>query len=185
MENNLMTFKAAVAAFFTALGAFLGWQGIMIVVWLIAMLFDYLSGTAAAMKSGQWCSTTARNGLWHKGGMILVVLVAGAADLIMCIICDHLPLEMTWPVLILPLVLAWYILTELGSILENAVKMGAPIPAWLIKILKVGVNVVDRKGEAVSIDMDIAETEPEEAPVENTEQETESNTYSAELNKKE
>lgn len=27
-----------------------------------------------------------------------------------------------------PLVFVWYILTELGSILENTVKMGAPSP---------------------------------------------------------
>lgn len=152
MEKTLTTVKTAVAAFFTALGAFLGWQGVMIAVWVIAMLLDYLSGTFAAMKNGQWCSEKARAGVWHKGGMILVVLVAGAADLVMGIICGNLPLNMTWPVLILPLVLAWYILTELGSILENAVKMGAPIPAWLIKLLKVGANVVERTGEALEID---------------------------------
>lgn len=167
MENNMMTFKAAVAAFFTALGAILGWQGIMIVIWVVAMLLDYLSGTFAALKSGQWCSAVARDGLWHKGGMILVVLVSGAADLIMGIICENLPLGMTWPVLILPLVLAWYILTEFGSILENAVKMGAPIPAWLIKLLKVGADIVDRVGETVNPDK--GKEEPEAPAVENTE----------------
>lgn len=173
MENNLMTFKAAVAAFFTALGAFLGWQGIMIVVWVIAMLLDYLSGSFAAMKAGQWCSATARAGVWHKGGMILVVLVAGVADLVMSIICANIPVEMTWPVLILPLVLAWYILTELGSILENAVKMGAPIPAWLIKLLKVGVNVIDRKGEAVTVDSDSTDGETLTLTAGDVEEETE------------
>lgn len=169
MEKSLMTFKAAVAAFFTALGAFLGWQGIMIVVWVIAMLLDYLSGTFAALKTGQWSSATARSGLWHKGGMILVVLVAGAADMVMSIICGHLPLNMTWPVLILPLVLAWYILTELGSILENAVKMGAPIPAWLIKLLKVGENVVNRAGEALEADAEEKTTNSQTITEEHTE----------------
>ena len=157
MQENMMAFKAAVAAFFTALGAFLGWQGVMIVIWVVMMLLDYLSGTFAALRAGEWSSATARSGLWHKGGMIIVVLVAGVTDLIMSIICDHIPLEMTWPVLILPLVLAWYILTEMGSILENAVKMGAPIPEWLIKLLKVGVNVIDRKGEEVESLTDTAE----------------------------
>lgn len=159
MQENLMGFKAGVAAFFTALGALLGWQGIMIAVWVGMMLLDYLTGTFAAAKAGEWSSKVAREGLWHKGGMVVVVAVAGIADLIMSIICQHIPLEMTWPVLILPLVLAWYILTEMGSILENAVKMGAPIPEWLVKVLKVGVNIIDRKGEKLEDHLAASNTE--------------------------
>ncbi len=49
--------------------------------------------------------------------------------------------------LIMPLVLAWYIITELGSILENAVKMGAKVPQWLIKLLKASANIVEAAGE--------------------------------------
>ena len=45
--------------------------------------------------------------------------------------------------ILLPLVLAWYILTELGSIAENAALMGAPVPAWLVRVLKVGRQLVD------------------------------------------
>ena len=56
---------------------------------------------------------------------------------------------MVWPGLVLPLVLAWYIITELGSILENAVKMGAPVPEWLIKLLKAGKKAVDGFGDGV------------------------------------
>ena len=152
MEDNLMTFKAAIAAFFTALGAFLGWQGIMGVVWVVVMALDYLTGTMAACHDGEWSSTTAREGAWHKGGMIFVVIVAGIADIIMSIICANLPLTMAWPGLILPLVLAWYIITELGSILENAVKMGAPVPEWLVKLLKVSMNAVDGAGEGITRD---------------------------------
>ena len=143
MEDNLMTFKAAIAAFFTALGAFLGWQGIMAMVWVAAMALDYLTGTAAACRTGEWSSRTAREGLWHKGGMIVVVIVAAIADGIMAVICANIPIGLEWPVLILPLVLAWYILTELGSILENAVKMGAAVPDWLVKLLKTGLDAVN------------------------------------------
>ena len=147
MENDLMAFKAAMAAFFTAIGAFLGWQGIMALVWVCCMAIDYLTGTAAACHDGQWSSKTAREGLWHKGGMIIVVIVAAIADGIMAVICGRIPIGIEWPVLILPLVLAWYIITELGSILENAVKMGAPVPEWLIKLLKASVKIVDDAGE--------------------------------------
>lgn len=152
MENNLMASKAAIAAFFTAIGAFLGWQGIMAVVWVCCMAIDYLTGTAAACHSGEWSSKTAREGLWHKGGMIVVVIVAAIADGIMAVICTNIPIGIEWPVLILPLVLAWYIITELGSILENAVKMGAPVPDWLVKLLKAGLKAVDDAGEGAADD---------------------------------
>ena len=39
---------------------------------------------------------------------------------------------------VLPVVLVWYIFTELGSIAENAAAMGAPVPAWLVKLLAEG-----------------------------------------------
>lgn len=33
------------------------------------------------------------------------------------------------------LVSVWYIFTELGSIIENAAELGAPVPTWLTKAI--------------------------------------------------
>lgn len=153
MNDNLVTIKAAIATFFMALGTFLGWKGVMALVWVGLMALDYISGTFAAAKAGEWCSAKAREGLWHKAGMIIAVICAGVADFIMTIILAHIPqdvLLISWPSVLLPLVLAWYIITELGSILENAVKLGAAVPEWLVKLLKVGLKAVDKaaNGEA-------------------------------------
>lgn len=151
MEEKLTAVKGALAAFCMSVGAFLGWQGVMALVWVAAMGLDYLSGSMAACRTGQWSSAAAREGLWHKGGMILVVVVAAVADGVMAVLCTGLPLDMAWPGAVLPLVLGWYILTELGSILENAVKMGAAVPGWLVKLLKAGRDAVDAKGEPKEI----------------------------------
>ena len=144
MEDKLMGVKAAFAAVCSGLASFLGWQGVMALVWVAAMGLDYLSGSAAACKAGKWSSAEARTGLWHKGGMILVVCVAAISDAIMAVMCSHLPLQMDWPTLVLPLVLGWYILTELGSILENAVKLGAHVPGWLVKLLQAGKEAMEQ-----------------------------------------
>lgn len=152
MNDNLLTVKAMMAAFFTALGAFLGWKGVMLFAWFGVMCLDYISGTVAAALSGQWCSAVAREGIKHKGGMILVVAVAAIADAVMVIIVEYVPIGIQWPGLILPMVLAWYIITELGSILENAVAMGAPVPSWLIKLLKVSANIVESAGDLTTKD---------------------------------
>ena len=147
MEDKLMGFKAGIAAACSAAAAFLGWQGVMALVWVTVMGLDYLSGSAAACKAGQWSSAVARAGLWHKGGMILVVCAAFLGDCVMAVMCANLPLQMDWCGAIVPLVLGWYILTELGSILENAVKMGANVPGWLVKLLKAGMDAVDNQGQ--------------------------------------
>ena len=46
---------------------------------------------------------------------------------------------------VLPVVLVWYICTELGSIAENAAAMGAPVPEGLLKLLKEGKDKVDKQ----------------------------------------
>ena len=147
MNENLLTVKAMMAAFFTAMGAFLGWKGVMLLAWIGVMALDYISGTVSAALNGQWSSKVAREGIKHKGGMILVVTVSAIADYVMVIIVEHVPIGIQWPGLILPMVLAWYIITELGSILENAVAMGAPVPSWLVNLLKVSANIVDAAGD--------------------------------------
>lgn len=147
MENKLLAWKTAIVTFFTALGAALGWKGIMLMAWVAVMLLDYISGTFVACKGGQWCSAKAREGLWHKAGMIIVILVAGIADIVMEIACANLNLGVNYTGLILPLVLAWYIITELGSILENAVKLGVKVPSWLTNMLKISLKAMDKAAE--------------------------------------
>ena len=148
MNDNLIEAKASIVAVFGAICAFLGWKGILALVWVVAMALDYISGTAAACKQGEWSSSVARGGLWHKGGMILVVVVATIADGVMAVFCENIPiLGIAWPCIILPLVLAWYILTEFGSVLENAVKLGAEVPAWLTSILKSTLKAVDNAAD--------------------------------------
>lgn len=165
MNNYLTELKIGIAAFFSALSALLGWQGVMALVWVIAMAIDYITGTAAAVKSGQWSSAVARQGLWHKGGMIAVVIVAFIADCIMGIICEHIPIGIEWTSIVLPLVLAWYIVTELGSILENAVKMGANVPNWLVKLLKIGLKAIDDAGEKIEGESDGEDDPASDDPV--------------------
>lgn len=147
MNDNLLTVKAMMAAFVTTLGAFLGWKGIMLLAWVGVMALDYISGTIAAALTGEWSSAVAREGIKHKGGMIFVVVVAAIADAVMVIIVTHVPIGLQWPGIILPMVLAWYIITELGSILENAVKMGAPVPGWMVKLLKASADLVEIAGD--------------------------------------
>ena len=149
----MLAVKAAIAAALGAFSAFWGWLGWLIAAWVVLMALDYITGTAAAMKNGEWASHTAREGIWHKMGEVVVVIIAAFADGLLSIIMEQLPMvEIALPEigLLLPLVLVWYAITELGSIAENAQRMGAPIPAWLVKLMANGKDAVDAAGDKLT-----------------------------------
>ena len=149
MGENITLTQAAAAGVLAALGVAWSKLGWLLILWAAVMILDYLTGTLAAWHTGAWNSHTARDGLWHKAGMIVIVLVAGLFDAAIRTIMGSAGVVLPVEVLVLPIVLAWYIITELGSILENAIKMGAQnVPKWLKKGLAVVSDAVDEAGEA-------------------------------------
>ena len=150
--ENINAWKAAVTAVLGALTALWGWFGWLVLGWVGLMVLDYITGSAAAAKDGQWSSKEARAGIWHKAGMVVVVVVAAGADMLIALVLVNLPviqLPVAYRGLICPMVLVWYCITELGSIAENAVTMGAKVPGWLTKLLKASQTAVDEAGDKV------------------------------------
>ena len=127
-----------------------GWLGWLVVGWIGCMALDYLTGSLAAAKEGEWSSGRAREGIWHKCGMIVVVAVSAGVDLLLSLVLANLPLvelPFQYAGLVCPVVLVWYIVTELGSIAENGAAMGAPVPKWLVKLLAASKSAVDGAGD--------------------------------------
>ena len=146
--EHVNTFKAALAALCAALTALWGWFGWVVVAWIGCMLIDYATGSAAALRAGEWSSKSARDGIWHKLGSVMAVIVAGILDVVIGHLLGNLPgveLPFAYTVLLCPLVVIWYILTEAGSIIENAGALGAPVPEWLKKVI---ASVQDKVNEA-------------------------------------
>ena len=130
--------KLAITGLLGALTAFWGWFGWLLVAWILLMTVDIFTGMAAARRNGEWASSVARDGLWHKAGCVSAVTAAGVLDLVAGLLLRSLPadaLPFSYTVLLCPLAVVWYLLTEMGSILENAGAMGAPIPGWLRKAI--------------------------------------------------
>lgn len=130
--------KATISAMLALLTALWGWLGWLVVVFAFCILLDYFTGTWAAKAANEWSSKVARQGLWHKLGEIVAVLVAALCDIALRAITNDATIllaNFTLPCLITPIVTVWYIFTELGSIIENAGKLGAPIPAGLRKAI--------------------------------------------------
>ena len=154
--DNINTFKAAITAILATMTALWGWFGWIIVAWIACMAIDYLTGSAAALRAGEWSSSVARDGIWHKVGSIVAVVVAAILDMVISTIISNIPnvtLPFTYSVLLGPLVVIWYILTEAGSIIENVGALGAPIPSWLSKMIEtLKSNVDDAAGDGGNIE---------------------------------
>jgi len=151
MNEKLIAAKIGISVIAAALTDFLGWKGVLMLVLAFLMAIDYISGTLAAKKNGTWSSTIARQGLFHKGGTIIMVLVALFMDVIFTVAFPHIPViggGIENPGIFLPLVSVWYIITEMGSIMENSAKMGAKVPKWFQKAVEKVGESIDRTGEA-------------------------------------
>ena len=149
-QDNAMTIKVSITTALAFLTALWGWFGWLVVAWVLCMTIDYVTGYGAAMKNGEWDSRIAREGLWHKGGCFIVVVIAVILDCLVGYLMEHIPsveLPFNYSMFLTALVLVWYILMELGSITENVGKMGAPIPPWLRKTIAVLKNSVDAAAE--------------------------------------
>lgn len=121
-KNGFLYAKAAVAALCGAFTAAFGWLGWLVLAWAACMALDWLSGSAAAASRGEWSSA------------------AALTDLVLNVAVENLPafgdgVGFDFEGVVLPVVLVWYIFTELGSIAENGAAMGAPVPSWLLSLL--------------------------------------------------
>lgn len=151
--DKVIEIKAAISAAIAFCTSLFGWAGWAVVLWFGTMVLDYITGTWAAMANHEWSSTVARQGLWHKLGSIVAVLVAGLADIAISVI-THLDLGFELPIdyhtFFLPLVALWYTFTEMGSIIENAGKLGAPVPRWLASTVDKMKSRTDNAGDGKS-----------------------------------
>ncbi len=138
MEHRVRSWKAAVSAAVGVLTAVWGWFGWLVIAWFGCMALDIATGMAAGARRGEWSSKLAREGLWHKAGCVAAVTVCGVLDLVVGQLLRGLPqgsLPFEYDVLLCPMMVMWYLLTEVGSVIENAGRMGAPIPAWVSRMI--------------------------------------------------
>lgn len=124
------------------------WWVILFLFMLCMMVIDYFTGWIAAIKNKEWKSSKARDGVAHKIGAIVVCVVCAGLDVILVYALATIPeIPVVWPSVMFPVVCLWYVLAEVGSILENVALMGAPIPGWIVNILDVGKKILEQKNE--------------------------------------
>lgn len=104
-----------------------------IVACLVMMVFDIITGFIAAWKNKDIQSTKMREGLFHKGTLILLIILAWLCELFVM----HVPeLGITVP-LVIPLCVIIFAM-ELVSITENAAEINPELKdSKLLKLFSV------------------------------------------------
>ena len=156
MRAMYMTIQAAAAAIIAWLSARLGILLPVLCVLLTAMVLDYITGMLASKREALehpddpaygWSSRRGAEGIIKKVGYLCIIAAAMIVDYIILSVAAQAGIEIALKAFFGLLVAVWYILNELLSIIENAGRMGAPVPDWLAKYVAVLKNKIDAQAD--------------------------------------
>lgn len=118
--------KEIIAAFCSVFGFVFGdWDGLMAAL-IILIVMDYVSGVIAAAAEKKLSSAVGAKGIAKKVFMLLIVAAANVAD-INIIGEGHVLKSVT---------AAFYAANECLSLIENAGRLGVPVPKKLLDVLE-------------------------------------------------
>ncbi len=145
MKENV--FKGLIAAAGAAVGVYFRELIFPVVVLLIVMIFDYVTGMADAWAAGELSSRTGLRGIVKKLCYLIAVAVAVVADFIIQTAAAKTGVELGNFYAFGLLVTVWLILNECISILENLSKLGVPLPGFLMKVLEKLKTTTEAEGD--------------------------------------
>jgi len=162
MEKAYVTKTITVSAVGT-MSAIAAWMfnhfGVLFYVILLLaamMVVDYITGMLASKYEAidhpddpayGWNSKKGAKGIIKKVGYLCVIAVAIVIDYIIKYVAMDAGLELDIKAFFGLMVAVCYLLNELLSIIENAGRMGAQVPEWLLKYIAVLKNKIASEGE--------------------------------------
>ena len=168
MKASEPALQGAVTVAVSWLAARLGVLFAPVILLMVMMVLDYISGMLASKAEAiahpedpayGWSSRKGILGILKKIGYMCLIVVAVGLDHIL--IQAAAPLGVDLPKAIFGLlVTVWMVLNEMLSIVENAGRMGAPVPPWLAKCVASLKDKIDQEGEASSVTADAAPPAP-------------------------
>lgn len=118
----------------------------------VEMAVDYFTGMLASKREAiehpndpnyGWSSKKGAIGIIKKAGYVFVIMAAMILDYVIAVTAGKLGFDMPTTAVFGLLVVIWYLLNEMLSIIENAGRMGADIPSWLCNYIAVLKNKID------------------------------------------
>ena len=154
MKETYLWGQGVLSAVLAWISAKLGILLPVMVVLFFMMVVDYLTGMLASKQEAidfpddptkGWSSKKGAKGIIKKVGYVCVIAAAMCLDYVIMGVASQLGYEMPAQAIFGLLVAIWYLLNELLSIIENAGRMGAPVPEWLARYIAVLKTKIDDK----------------------------------------
>ena len=128
--------RAILAALGTAISLYCDQMIVPLIVLLLVMVGDYITGMVSAYVNKTLCSRCGIRGILKKLSYLMVVCVGIGVDWILHEAASQIGIEYQGTFAVGLLVTIWLVINELISILENLAKIGVPMPAFLKKIIE-------------------------------------------------
>ncbi len=122
-------------------------MGVLFVILLIAMGFDYITGIAAGFAQGKLSSRIGIVGIVKKFGYVALVFTAMLLDLATIHVMAQLGYSTPLGSLFGVLTIAWLFTNEGISIVENLGRMGVPIPPFLEKGFQALKRLIEKNND--------------------------------------
>jgi toxin secretion/phage lysis holin len=155
MKASEPALQGAVTVAVSWIAARLGVLFVPVILLMVMMALDYVTGMLAAKAEAiahpenpeyGWSSRKGILGIIKKIGYIILVVVAVSLDHIL--VQAAAPLGVALPRAIFGLlVTVWLVLNEMLSIVENAGRMGAPVPPWLARCVASLKDKIDQEAD--------------------------------------
>ena len=146
MKINIL--KVTVAAVSAAALSYFGMLAVPVLVLLIAMVIDYVTGMIKAYMQAQLCSKTGVKGILKKLCYMAMVAVGAVVDYLLQSAFVQAGIDLHIEMFCGLLVAIWLIINELISILENLAVIGVPGFPKLSKLLQRLKTVVEKDEDA-------------------------------------
>lgn len=135
-----------VGAFF---GGLIGGLDGFLYALIVLMVIDYISGVMVAISKKEWSSEVGFKGISKKGYILMFVVVGNIIDT--RILGQGSAIRTA--------VIFFYISNEGGSIVENAVNLGIPVPKKLKDVL---IQLKDEESDEIKKEIEVTDVEEKE-----------------------
>ena len=105
---------------------------VSIIILIIAMVLDYISGIIKSYETNTLSSKVGAKGIIKKFSYFLVIVISFIIDFILCNYTLN-EIDLYYPV-VSEIIIAWFVINEVISILENVSEIGVPLPKFIINI---------------------------------------------------
>lgn len=140
--------KIALTGVFGALFSFFGLLTVPLLLLLLSNIVDYITGLMASSSRNEKISSyKSFKGISKKICMYLLIVVGFMIDIIIDYGIANLGLQIEFPNIFACVVALWLVCNEILSILENFADIGAPIPAFLMPVVKKIKHMTENKIE--------------------------------------